>query len=303
MKKILVIIILFCIIANNSFARNNDSKKTLYIIKRLSPAAENLGFKVGDIFIDNFNNKKLKMDNYAPEAFDDNTFNKCGYNLGNYDKYIKTYTNSLDRKLLYRQFNEFETRAMGNFVLTEEISDKKIYNSIKWGIGKYDEAYCDTIKEFFVQWFNKEKEKMNPIHRNENIITTNEQKENDKYSDIEAFMNDNSAWEKESKAFLAQAEKEFKESEAKRKKELARIEARKKAELKARLQKEQDERKRRLEDRANREPTLGEKQAFIKAQSYLNNVGGFSRSGMIKQLEFEGFSYNEAEYAVDMLGY
>ncbi len=105
-------------------------------------------------------------------------------------------------------------------------------------------------------------------------------------------MNDNSAWEKESKAFFAQADKEFKESEAKRK-----------AELESRILKEREERKKRLEDRSNREPTLGEKQAFIKAKNYLENVGGFSRSGMIKQLEFEGFSFNEAEYAVDMLGY
>ena len=76
-----------------------------------------------------------------------------------------------------------------------------------------------------------------------------------------------------------------------------------KAILQAKIKRELDLKNKKRQERLNKKPTLGEKQALIKAKSYLNNVGGFSRIGMIKQLEFEGFSFDEAEYAVDMLGY
>lgn len=45
-------------------------------------------------------------------------------------------------------------------------------------------------------------------------------------------------------------------------------------------------------------PTLGERQALLSAKKYLNYTG-FSRKGLIKQLEFEGFSNKEAIYGVD----
>ncbi len=44
-------------------------------------------------------------------------------------------------------------------------------------------------------------------------------------------------------------------------------------------------------------PTLGEKQAAISAKNYLD-YSAFSRSGLIKQLEFEGFTSQQAEYGV-----
>lgn len=44
--------------------------------------------------------------------------------------------------------------------------------------------------------------------------------------------------------------------------------------------------------------TLGEKQALSSAKKYLG-YSAFSRKGLIKQLEFEGFSNQEAIYAVD----
>lgn len=47
-----------------------------------------------------------------------------------------------------------------------------------------------------------------------------------------------------------------------------------------------------------KEPTTGEKNAVKEAKSYLD-YSAFSRSGLIKQLEFEGFSTEEATYAVD----
>lgn len=46
------------------------------------------------------------------------------------------------------------------------------------------------------------------------------------------------------------------------------------------------------------EPTLGEKNAEIKARGYLD-IMPFSRSGLIAQLEFEGFTNEEAIYGVD----
>lgn len=44
--------------------------------------------------------------------------------------------------------------------------------------------------------------------------------------------------------------------------------------------------------------TAGQEQAAKMAQSYLNTMA-FSRSGLIKQLKFEGFTQQEAEYGVD----
>ena len=47
--------------------------------------------------------------------------------------------------------------------------------------------------------------------------------------------------------------------------------------------------------------TTEQEQAVDKAQSYLDNVGGFSRKGLIKQLKYEGFSTNQATFATDYI--
>ena len=52
---------------------------------------------------------------------------------------------------------------------------------------------------------------------------------------------------------------------------------------------------------SNTEMTLGQKNALNKALSYLN-YSAFSYSGLIEQLEYEGFSTEEATYAVDNCG-
>jgi|AntRauTorckE6833_2_1112554.scaffolds.fasta_scaffold01778_11 hypothetical protein len=49
------------------------------------------------------------------------------------------------------------------------------------------------------------------------------------------------------------------------------------------------------------EATLGEKNALSKAFEYLN-YGAFSRSGLVEQLEFEGFTREEATYGADNSG-
>ena len=46
--------------------------------------------------------------------------------------------------------------------------------------------------------------------------------------------------------------------------------------------------------------TAGQRNARRSAESYLD-VSAFSRSGLIKQLEFEGFSMDDATYAVDVV--
>lgn len=48
-------------------------------------------------------------------------------------------------------------------------------------------------------------------------------------------------------------------------------------------------------------PTIGEKNALRSAKAYLN-VAAFSRSGLIDQLKYEGYSQSEAEYAVTYCG-
>ena len=47
--------------------------------------------------------------------------------------------------------------------------------------------------------------------------------------------------------------------------------------------------------------TAGQEQAAKMAESYLDTMA-FSRSGLIKQLKYEGFTQEEAEYAVDQTG-
>ena len=48
--------------------------------------------------------------------------------------------------------------------------------------------------------------------------------------------------------------------------------------------------------------TLGEENALQKALEYLTYVGGFSREGLGEQLEYEGFSSGEIQYALDHCG-
>jgi hypothetical protein len=47
--------------------------------------------------------------------------------------------------------------------------------------------------------------------------------------------------------------------------------------------------------------TMGEKNAALKAKSYLRSMS-FSREGLIKQLEYEGFTNEESVYGVDQSG-
>ena len=47
--------------------------------------------------------------------------------------------------------------------------------------------------------------------------------------------------------------------------------------------------------------TKGEEQALKKAQSYLSHMA-FSYTGLIKQLEYEGFTHDQAEYGVSQNG-
>ena len=53
--------------------------------------------------------------------------------------------------------------------------------------------------------------------------------------------------------------------------------------------------------RASDGPTMGERNALDLAHSYLSFMA-FSRTGLIRQLEYEGFSNSEAVYAVDNCG-
>lgn len=50
-----------------------------------------------------------------------------------------------------------------------------------------------------------------------------------------------------------------------------------------------------------KEPTIGQKNALSSAKSYLS-IMPFSYSGLIKQLEYEGYSKDEAKYGVDNCG-
>ncbi len=47
--------------------------------------------------------------------------------------------------------------------------------------------------------------------------------------------------------------------------------------------------------------TMGQKNALLKAESYLS-MTAFSYDGLVKQLEFEGYSHDEAVYGADNCG-
>ncbi|MBS7008406.1 Ltp family lipoprotein [Anaerostipes sp.] len=55
------------------------------------------------------------------------------------------------------------------------------------------------------------------------------------------------------------------------------------------------------EETTEQQVTAGERNALDKAYSYLNTMA-FSKSGLIEQLEYEGFTKKEAKYAVDNCG-
>ena len=88
------------------------------------------------------------------------------------------------------------------------------------------------------------------------------------------------------------------------KKEIKEAEEEKKE--KERLEKEEKERleKERLKQEKNKKienATIGEKNALNKAKSYLSYTA-FSYSGLVKQLEFEGFTNAEAKFGADNCG-
>lgn len=56
-----------------------------------------------------------------------------------------------------------------------------------------------------------------------------------------------------------------------------------------------------VEDAQEPDLTTPQEQAIGSAESYLD-FSGFSREGLIDQLEYEGFSTEDAEFAVDHLG-
>jgi hypothetical protein len=54
-------------------------------------------------------------------------------------------------------------------------------------------------------------------------------------------------------------------------------------------------------ENTNSQTTMGEKNALRSAKNYLSFTA-FSYTGLIRQLEFEGYSYTEAKYGVDNSG-
>jgi colicin import membrane protein len=77
-------------------------------------------------------------------------------------------------------------------------------------------------------------------------------------------------------------------------------------ELKKKAQEEEQkevEKKKKAQEEAEKKQneTLSQKNAIRKAESYLD-FSGFSKTGLIKQLEFEGVPHEDAVYAVDNVG-
>ena len=129
MKKYFIFIILFISITNCSFADNNDSSRYLYRVLGLSKSAETLGYKYGDIFIDNISSINFNIPNYMPNAFGNILNDNCGYDFGNYDSYMKYYINNVGDILVYRPHSSSEKFVLGKFIWLDAVSSSDIY----WG--------------------------------------------------------------------------------------------------------------------------------------------------------------------------
>lgn len=90
----------------------------------------------------------------------------------------------------------------------------------------------------------------------------------------------------ENKKEIKEAEEEKKEKEKLEKEEKERLEQ----------ERLEQEKKQKVEN-----ASIGEKNALNKAKSYLNYTA-FSYSGLVEQLEFEGFSNSEAKFGADNCG-
>ncbi|MFC7063226.1 Ltp family lipoprotein [Halobacillus seohaensis] len=103
--------------------------------------------------------------------------------------------------------------------------------------------------------------------------------------------------EEEAKKAEEQAQKEQEEQEAKE--QAKKEEERKAKEEEERKAKEEEERKAKEEQEAKEASvTVSQEQAVNMAQDYLNYTA-FSKSGLIDQLEYEGFSTEDATYGVE----
>jgi colicin import membrane protein len=88
-------------------------------------------------------------------------------------------------------------------------------------------------------------------------------------------------------------------AEAEEQVEITRIESA--AERRARIARAKARRAARAEARAEARARAEAENAIATAQDYLD-TGGFSRSGLIEQLEFEGYPTGQATYAADNVG-
>ncbi|GEN54943.1 Ltp family lipoprotein [Halobacillus faecis] len=98
-------------------------------------------------------------------------------------------------------------------------------------------------------------------------------------------------------------EKAQKEQEAKEAEEQAKKEAKEKAKKEEEERKAKEEAERKAKEEAERKAkedsvTVSQKQAVAMAEQYLNFTA-FSKSGLIDQLKFEGFSTEDATYGVE----
>ena len=120
---------------------------------------------------------------------------------------------------------------------------------------------------------------------------------------LQAKVDEAAPWFKMSEEEQKEVEAKAKEAEEKRlaeeqaKKE-AEEKAKKEAEEKAKAEAEEKARKEAEEAAKKAAETVSQKNAIRSAENYLNFTA-FSKSGLIDQLEYEGYSNADATYAVD----
>lgn len=142
----------------------------------------------------------------------------------------------------------------------------------------------DDLKEEFDKLVNQTKEYTSLDEQEKELVDV-------KIQEVKQATADQLAKEKAEKEETERIKKEQEEAEAKAK---AEEEARIKAEEDAKAKQEEEARK------VEEQKKLENVNCIKKAEQYIN-YAAFSRSGLISQLEYEGYSSESAEYSVDSL--
>lgn len=194
--------------------------------------------------------------------------------------------------------------------LSSSASDKRQINDLKQQIGSLN-ASVDKLKNEKENLETELDEMKNGAPRlleqiNAAYDDQDWQKVVDLYNQLHEKFAGSSQDKEASEKYLGKAKEEIEKAEAEKKKAEEEKKAQEEAERKkkeeeeeaARKKKEEEEAKAKAEAEEAAKRSTAQKNAIKQAESYLRFTA-FSRQGLIEQLEYEGYSNEDATYAVD----